>query len=59
MAKKHIAELLIEVNKKVSDITDKLLADDHAGSDKQDCIDDLNNIIRQLDHVVEELEKVE
>lgn len=56
MASKHIAEVLIEANKKISTIITKMQGD-AASHDKQKWIDDLNTIIRSLDHIVEELEK--
>ena len=57
MGSKHIAELLIEANKKISNITAQLEKEDSSIKDRQGWIDDLNTIIRQLDHAVEELEK--
>lgn len=57
MGNKHIAELLIEANKKITKITDNLENEAANSNAKQEWIDDLNTIIRQLDHVVEELEK--
>ena len=53
MGSKHNMELLIEINKKISQIIDK-----NKGQEKtSELINDLNSIIRQLDHMVEELEK--
>jgi exonuclease VII small subunit len=57
MGSKHIAELLIEANKKISQITNTMENDDSSEKDHQAWIDDLNAIIRQLDHIVESLEK--
>jgi len=54
MAGKHIVEILTETNKKISDIIDNI---QNKSSDKNVWINDLNSIIRQLDHAVEELEK--
>ncbi|HEX4045596.1 MAG TPA: hypothetical protein VHZ76_08020 [Gammaproteobacteria bacterium] len=57
MGSKHIAELLIEANKKISRIIDRLQKENASSTDRQDWINDLNTIIQQLDHAVEELEK--
>jgi exonuclease VII small subunit len=57
MGSKHIAELLIEANKKISQITTKMESDDSSDHDQKSWIEDLNAIIRQLDHIVEKLEK--
>lgn len=56
MAGKHIAEVLIEANKKISSIIDKIQTDDMQ-THKKNWIEDLNDIIRRLDHIVEDLEK--
>ena len=56
MAGKHIAEVLIEANKKISAIIDKVQSDDMQAH-KKNWIEDLNEIIRRLDHIVEDLEK--
>ncbi len=56
MAGKHIAEVLIEANKKISTIIDKIQTDDMQ-THKKNWIEDLNEIIRKLDHIVEDLEK--
>lgn len=57
MGVKHIVETLIEANKKISQIIDKAEDESAFSSHKQAWIDDINTIIRQLDHTVEELEK--
>jgi hypothetical protein len=57
MGSKHIAELLIEASKTILQIIDKLENEHSSTTDQQHWIDDLNMIIRQLDHVVEALEK--
>ena len=57
MGSKHIVEKLIEANKKISQITNKMEGGSDVGVDRQTWIDDLNSIIRQLDHIVEDLEK--
>jgi len=57
MGSKHIVEKLIEANKKISQITNKMEGGSDVGADRQTWIDDLNSIIRQLDHIVEDLEK--
>lgn len=57
MGSKHIVEKLIEANKKISQITNKMESHSTADTDQQAWIDDLNSIIRQLDHIVEDLEK--
>jgi len=54
MGSKHVVESLIEANKMISQIIDKM---ERQSSDRKVWIDDLNTIIRQLDHVVEDLEK--
>lgn len=56
MGNKHIAEQLIEANKTISQLITKL-EDEQSPSDRQACINNLNDIIRQLDHIVEHLEK--
>ena len=56
MAGKHIAEVLIEANKKISTIIDTIQTDD-LQTHKRKWIEDLNDIIRTLDHIVEDLEK--
>lgn len=58
MGNKHIVESLIEANKKISQIIDKTQIEDSMNPNRQVWIDDLNTIIRQLDHIVEELEKI-
>ena len=57
MANKHINETLIEANKSISTIIDKVEKGIASPQDKQQWIDDLNTIIRQLDHIVEDLEQ--
>lgn len=57
MGNKHIAESLIEVNKQISSTIDKLDKEKVSGLERQNLINDLNTVIRQLDHVVEEIEK--
>lgn len=54
MASKHVVEVLTETNNKISEIIDKIQTE---SSDKKIWINDLNTIIRQLDHAVEDLEK--
>ncbi len=54
MAGKHVIEVLTETNNKISAIIEKI---QNQSSDKSIWINDLNNIIRQLDHAVEDLEK--
>jgi hypothetical protein len=55
MANKHIAELLIETNKGISNLITKIQNDD-TQNDKI-IIDNLNDAIRQLDKIVEDLER--
>jgi hypothetical protein len=57
MGNKHIVESLIEANKKISQIIDKTQNEEEFKLNRQTWIDDLNAIIRQLDHLVEDLEK--
>lgn len=57
MGNKHIVESLIEANKKISQIIDKSQKEDEFKLNRQAWIDDLNAIIRKLDHLVEDLEK--
>lgn len=54
MAGKHVIEVLTETNNKISEVIDKI---QNEASDKKIWINDLNSIIRQLDHAVEDLEK--
>ena len=57
MGSKHISELLIEANKKISQLITDVEDNKSSIVDTEACIDDINTIIRQLDHIVEELEK--
>ena len=57
MGSKHIVETLNEANKKISQIIDKMESEESSPSDRTVWMDDLNTIIRQLDHLVEDLEK--
>ena len=54
MENKHIIEVLIEANKSISAMIDKM---QNEASDRQTCINQLNTIISKLDHTVEALEK--
>lgn len=54
MENKHLIEILIEANQSISNMIDKM---QNEASDRQACIDELNTIIRKLDHTVESLEK--
>lgn len=54
MGNKHTSELLIEANKQISQLIDQI---EGGSSDQKAWVNDLNKIIRQLDHVVEDLEK--
>ncbi len=53
MGKKHIAELLIEADKRISRLIDNLEKND---VQNQMIIDEVNETIRQLDKIVESLE---
>lgn len=53
----HISEMLIEANKKISDIINKMERDEHSHDHIKRSINDLNTIIRSLDHIVEELQR--
>lgn len=53
MANKHIVELLIEANKKISEISNRV--ENENSVNRQKIIDEINIVIRQLDHVVEQL----
>jgi|GEM_PF-6686655 len=55
MAHTYLAEKLIEANKRISSIIDDLQKDSNESIGQ--IIDDLNTLIRTLDHIVEELEK--
>jgi len=55
MANKHIVELLVEANKGISGLITKLENDD--SHDYHVAIDYVNDVIRQLDNVVEHLER--
>ncbi|HVW98998.1 MAG TPA: hypothetical protein VHA52_00940 [Candidatus Babeliaceae bacterium] len=55
MSGKHVAEQLIEANKKISGIINKI-ENDQSLADKL-LIQNINEVIRQLDSVVEQLEK--
>lgn len=57
MGSRHIVEVLVEANKNISKIIDKMQNEKSANPDRQDWIDDINEIISQLDHVVEHLEE--
>ncbi len=54
MENKHIIEVLIEANKSISTMIDKMQSD---AANRKNCVDELNAIIRTLDHTVETLEK--
>lgn len=56
MAYNHLVEQLIEINKKILAVSNQIENEKQADFNKQICIDDLNNIIRKLDHIVEHLE---
>lgn len=53
MAKRHVIELLVEANKQISGLITKMEGGDPATSS---IIDQVNDVIRQLDKVVEQLE---
>lgn len=55
MGNRHIVEILVEANKKISSVIDKM--QDEKSSDRQAWIGDVNEVISQLDHVVEHLEE--
>lgn len=57
MGNKHIAEVLIEANKKISDMITKLQNAENSEEHVKTSINDLNGIIRSLDHLVEDLER--
>lgn len=57
MNNRHIVEVLVEANKNISKAIDKIQKDNSQSSDHQPLINELNNIIRDLDHIVEHLEK--
>jgi hypothetical protein len=59
MGSKHIVEILVETNKKITQITNQIENAKSSGADRQIWIDDLNTIISQLDHIVEHLEEDE
>lgn len=54
MANKHIAELLIEANKGISKVITTIENDTQ---DNKVIIDNVNDVIRQLDKIVEDLER--
>lgn len=55
MGNKQIVESLIEANKKINQVINKLQNEE--SSDRKASIDDINGVIRQLDHIVEHLEQ--
>lgn len=55
MASKHIVELLVEANKQISSIATQV--ENQNSLDKKIIINKVNDVIRQLDVVVEQLEK--
>jgi hypothetical protein len=55
MAERHIAELLIEVNKHISEMITNMESG-HL-QDKKMIVDRVNDAIRQLDNIVEHLER--
>ena len=55
MTQKHIVELLVEANKNISDTIDKL--ENNSSENKEIIIRQVNDVIRQLDEIVEHLEK--
>lgn len=57
MIKKHIVELLIEANKDLSTIIDKLENQNSPFTNRQNIIDKTNRVISQLDNIVEKLEE--
>lgn len=57
MIEKHIVELLIEADKKLSAIIDQLENQKPPFTNRQDVIDKTNSVISQLDKVVEKLEE--
>lgn len=57
MAYTHLVGQLIEISKKTAEISTVIESEKQADFNKQLCIDDLNQIIQQLDHIVEHLEK--
>jgi len=59
MSLTHIAESLIEVNKKISEMIDQAEHATASDSSRDAWISDLNTIIRKLDHIVESLEKTD
>lgn len=57
MGSKHIVESLVEANKNITKIADKIENEEATPASHQVWVDDLNSIISQLDHIVEQLEK--
>lgn len=57
MNNRHTVEILIEASKKISKVIDNVQSENPQASSPQRLIEDLNTIIRDLDHVVEGLEK--
>lgn len=55
MVKKHIVELLVEANKQISNVINKMESNNSQNNNV--IINEVNDIIRQLDEVVEHLEK--
>jgi hypothetical protein len=55
MAEKHVVELLIESSKHISNLITKMQNDPSQTNDS--IIDNINDVIRELDNIVEYLEK--
>lgn len=54
---RHIAELLIEANKKISALISLAQSENPNPSDHKRMVNDINTVIRELDHIVESLDK--
>lgn len=54
MSNQHLVELLVEADKKIVAVSNAI-ENNTSQNDKQAWIDDINEVIRQLDHIVEKL----
>lgn len=53
MSHTHLVALLVEADKKIVDVSNQI--ENSTSEDTQQWIDGINEVIRQLDHIVEEL----
>lgn len=53
MSNQHLVELLVEADKKIVAVSNAI--ENGTENNKQAWVDDINDVIRQLDHIVEKL----